>query len=74
MKWQGDEREEGMAEFQLFLDRASVKVKKMDLNHAKPLLQQYVIKEMAKGVSGNEDKAALCLLGQVLVTFTAQNL
>lgn len=72
MKQQGDEREEDVAEFQLFLDKAPMKVKKMDFNHAKLLLQHYVIKELAKGVSGNEDKAALCLLGQVLVTFVAQ--
>lgn len=51
VKQQGDEREEGLAEFQLFLVRAPVKVKKMDPNHTKQLLQHHVVKEMAKGVS-----------------------
>ena len=65
VKQQGDEREERLVGFQLFLVRAPVKVKKMDPNHAKQLHQCYVIKEVAKGVSLKEGNAALCLLGSV---------
>lgn len=63
LKQQGDEREEGLAGFQVFLVRAPVKVKKMDPNHAKKLHQCYIIMEIAKEVFLKEDNAALCLLG-----------
>lgn len=63
VKQQGDEREEGLAEFQLFLFSVPVKVKKMDPNHAEQRHQLCVIKKMAKGVSLSEGNAALGLLG-----------